>query len=84
MPTKTEVILEAAPRENARISQKIEERVPLRWYWKGLAGFQVLVIVVCRLEERCVSLPHAFVGVAPDDTSAAAEIEACCTVEQSE
>ncbi len=84
MPTVSEVILEAAPGENAGIGLNVEERVPLRWYRKGLDGLQVLVIVVCRLEERCVGLSHAFVGVAPDDTSAAAEIKACCTIAKSE
>jgi hypothetical protein len=84
MPTVSEVILEAAPGENARIGLNVEERVPLRWYRKGLDGLRVPVIAVCRFEERRVGLPHAFVGVAPDDTPAAAEIEAPRTVAKSE
>jgi hypothetical protein len=35
---------------NERIERKTH--LPLRWYRKGLAGLQVLVILVCRLEER--------------------------------
>ena len=58
--------------------------MPLHWYWKGLAGLQALVILVCRFEERCVGLPHALMGVAADDPSAAAEIKACCTIAKSE
>ena len=84
MPTTTEVILKAVPGKNARISQYIEERMPHRWYRKALAGLQVPVIVVCRFEECCVSLTHAFVGVAANDTSAAAEIKACSTIAKCE
>jgi hypothetical protein len=58
--------------------------MPRCWYRKGLAGLQVLVIPVCRLEERCISLPYALMGVAPDYPSAAAEIKARCTVAESE
>ena len=42
------------------------------------------VILVCRFEERCVSLSYALIGVAPDDTSATAEIKACCTIAEGE
>jgi hypothetical protein len=80
----SEVILTTTPGKYARISQNIEERVPRRWYRKGLSGPQVLVVLVCRFEERCVGLPHALMCVAPDDTSAAAEIKACCTIAEGE
>src|SRR5215210_2545047 len=84
MPTKAKIILEPSPTKNARIGQDIEERLPLRWYREGLGGLQVLVILVRRVEELCVGLPHALVGVAADDPSTAAEIEARCPIAQSQ
>src|SRR5215211_36380 len=84
MPTKAKIILEPSPTKNARIGQDIEERLPLRWYREGLGGLQVLVILVRRVEELCVGLPHALGGVAADDPSTAAEIEARCPIAQSQ
>ncbi len=55
MPTVSEVILKAAPRENAGIGLNIEERVPRRWYRKVLAWHQVLLIAVCRFEHLLLS-----------------------------
>ncbi|MEJ7815002.1 MAG: hypothetical protein WKF53_07490 [Rubrobacter sp.] len=77
MPLEAEVLLTARSGKNARISQDIQARVPLRCYRKGVCGLQVLVILVRGLDELRVSLPHVLMLMAADDPSAAAEIEAC-------
>lgn len=79
----TEVILKALSRENAGISQDIEDCMPCLRHWKGLAKFQVSVKLVCRPDERRASLPNFFMGLTADDSTAAAEIKARCAIAES-
>ena len=84
MLPEAELLLSTGPGKNTEIGQDIEDCLPLRRQRKGVRGLQVLVMSVRGLDELRVGLSHVLVGLAANDPSTSAEIQARRTIAEGE